>query len=53
MGPTERPLATPQLLSVLIAAARSELTISTPYFVPDATVLEACAPPPGAACGSP
>ena len=41
MGPTERPLATPQLLSVLIAAARRELTISTPYFVPDATVLEA------------
>ena len=40
-GPTERGHATPQLLATLIAAAREELTISTPYFVPDATVLEA------------
>lgn len=40
-GPTERGSATPQLFSVLIQSARESLTISTPYFVPDATVLEA------------
>ena len=40
-GPTERAGATPQLFATAIACARSELTISTPYFVPDATVLEA------------
>ncbi|MCA0175870.1 MAG: cardiolipin synthase [Proteobacteria bacterium] len=40
-GPTERPRATPQLIATLIAAARERLTLSTPYFVPDATVLEA------------
>ncbi|WP_415184106.1 cardiolipin synthase [Phaeovulum sp.] len=40
-GPTERGAATPQLFSVLIQSARETLTISTPYFVPDATVLEA------------
>lgn len=40
-GPTERRSATPQLFATLIATARSELTLSTPYFVPDATVLEA------------
>lgn len=40
-GPTERARATPQLVSLLIASARQTLTISTPYFVPDATVLEA------------
>ncbi|WP_299848318.1 cardiolipin synthase [uncultured Roseovarius sp.] len=40
-GPTERRGATPQLFSNLIACAQSELTLSTPYFVPDATVLEA------------
>lgn len=40
-GPTERRRATPQLVTQLIASARERLTISTPYFVPDATVLEA------------
>ncbi len=40
-GPTERRGATPQLFANLIGAARDELTLSTPYFVPDATVLEA------------
>ena len=40
-GPTERRGATPQLFSALIACAQDTLTLSTPYFVPDATVLEA------------
>jgi cardiolipin synthase len=40
-GPTERRGATPHLFASLIASARSDLTLSTPYFVPDATVLEA------------
>lgn len=40
-GPTGRSRSTPQLVSTLIANARATLTISTPYFVPDATVLEA------------
>ena len=40
-GPTERPGATPQLFANLIGSARDQLTLSTPYFVPDATVLEA------------
>ncbi|HEA50764.1 cardiolipin synthase [Marinobacter antarcticus] len=41
VGPTERHGATPQLFANLIACAQRELTLSTPYFVPDATVLEA------------
>jgi len=40
-GPTERKGATPQLFASLIACAQETLTLSTPYFVPDATVLEA------------
>lgn len=40
-GPTERRGATPQLFSNLIACARQDVTISTPYFVPDATLVEA------------
>ena len=40
-GPTERPRATPHLVSTLLCCARQEVMISTPYFVPDATVLEA------------
>ncbi|MHA3913521.1 cardiolipin synthase [Halovulum sp. GXIMD14793] len=40
-GPTERKGATPQLFATLIACAQDTLTLSTPYFVPDATVLEA------------
>ncbi len=39
-GPTVRHGATPQLFSNLIACAREEITISTPYFVPDTTLLE-------------
>ncbi|MDW3221761.1 MAG: cardiolipin synthase [Paracoccaceae bacterium] len=40
-GPTVRRGATPQFFSILIASARRQITISTPYFVPDATLLEA------------
>ncbi|MFV2051773.1 cardiolipin synthase [Aliiroseovarius sp. YM-037] len=40
-GPTERRGATPQLFATLIGCAQRELILSTPYFVPDATVLEA------------
>ena len=40
-GPTERRGATPQLFSALIGCAQRTVTLSTPYFVPDATVLEA------------
>lgn len=40
-GPTERRGATPQLFANLIASAQDSLTLTTPYFVPDATVLEA------------
>ncbi|WP_120501840.1 cardiolipin synthase [Roseovarius sp. EL26] len=40
-GPTERRSATPQMFANIIASAQHELTLSTPYFVPDATVFEA------------
>ncbi|SLN11712.1 Cardiolipin synthase [Roseovarius albus] len=40
-GPTERRGATPQMFANLIASAQHELTLTTPYFVPDATVFEA------------
>ncbi|WP_027014860.1 cardiolipin synthase [Comamonas composti] len=40
-GPNERRRSTPHLVSTLLASARHEVVISTPYFVPDATVLEA------------
>ena len=40
-GPTERLRASPQLFVTLIETARSELVITTPYFVPDPTVIEA------------
>lgn len=40
-GPTERRGATPQLFASLIACARRDIVISTPYFVPDATLVEA------------
>ena len=40
VGPTERRGATPQLFVNLIASAETELIISTPYFVPDITLLE-------------
>lgn len=41
VGPTERQRATPQLLMTLIDSAKRTLTISTPYFVPDALLLNA------------
>ncbi|NLC09249.1 MAG: cardiolipin synthase [Gammaproteobacteria bacterium] len=41
VGPTERRGATPQLFSNLFACAEHSLTLTTPYFVPDATVLDA------------
>lgn len=40
-GPTERQSATPQLLTSLISQAQQTLTISTPYFVPDYSVINA------------
>ena len=40
-GPTETNGATPQLFATLMALAQSEVTISTPYFVPDQVVLNA------------
>jgi len=40
-GPTERRGSTPQLFATALACARARVTISTPYFVPDATVLDA------------
>ncbi|MBI8989560.1 cardiolipin synthase [Corynebacterium meridianum] len=40
-GPTERKGATPQLFATLIASAHHRLTMSTPYFVPDETVVQA------------
>lgn len=41
LGPTERSRAAPQLFVTLIEAAKRELMITTPYFVPDPTVIEA------------
>jgi len=40
-GPTERRGATPQLFATLLTLARTEVVISTPYFVPNPTVLDA------------
>ena len=40
-GPSLRRDATPQLFCTLIAQAREHLTISTPYFVPDYTLINA------------
>lgn len=40
-GPTDRRGATPQLFATLMTLAKRELVISTPYFVPSATVLDA------------
>lgn len=40
-GPTERPHSTPQLIASLLAAARHEVTLTTPYFIPDATLIDA------------
>ena len=40
-GPTDRRGAAPQLFATLLALARKEVVISTPYFVPNATVLDA------------
>jgi len=38
-GPTQRSGATPQFLSTLISQAQHTLIISTPYFVPDYTLV--------------
>ncbi len=46
-GPTTRPGAMPQVFATLLAAAQTSVTITTPYFVPDATLLSALA---AAAC---
>ena len=40
-GPTDRQGATPQLFSTLLTLAKKEVIISTPYFVPNSTVLDA------------
>ncbi len=40
-GPTDRQGATPQLFSTLLTLTKKEVVISTPYFVPDATVMDA------------
>mgnify|MGYP000333145691 CR=1 FL=1 len=40
-GPTERRAATPQFFATLLACASHEICVTTPYFVPDPTVLEA------------
>lgn len=40
-GPNDRRGATPQLISTLLTLARKEVVISTPYFVPNQTVLDA------------
>lgn len=40
-GPTERNSATPHLFATLITLAKQQIVISTPYFVPNETVLKA------------
>ncbi len=40
-GPTERPGASPQMFCALIGRAERELYVTTPYFVPDPTVIDA------------
>ena len=40
-GPASRPRSTAQFLVTLLSSAQRQLWISTPYFVPDATVLQA------------
>lgn len=40
-GPTDRRGATPQLFATLLTLAKREVVLSTPYFVPNATVLDA------------
>ena len=40
-GPTERYSAMPDVFIMLIACARSKLTITTPYFVPNESILNA------------
>lgn len=40
-GPTERKGATPQVFASAMGCARETITLSTPYFVPDPTVVEA------------
>ena len=40
-GPTDRRGATPQLFATLLTLAIKQVVISTPYFVPNTTVLDA------------
>lgn len=40
-GPTQRRAATPQFLTTLITQAQQQLIISTPYFVPDYSLISA------------
>ncbi|SUO93107.1 cardiolipin synthase [Suttonella ornithocola] len=40
-GPTARSRSTAEFLSTLISTSQETIIISTPYFVPDATVLDA------------
>ena len=40
-GPTRRHGATPQLFATALSCARDRVTISTPYFVPNTSVLDA------------
>ncbi|HAY82184.1 MAG TPA: cardiolipin synthase [Planctomycetaceae bacterium] len=40
-GPTNRHAAMPQMFETLIHAARRELLITTPYFVPDESMMDA------------
>jgi cardiolipin synthase A/B len=40
-GPTGRPSAMPEMFQSLIYAARRELVITTPYYVPDASMQDA------------
>ena len=40
-GPTDRRGVVPQLFATLLTLAKNEVVISTPYFVPNSTVLDA------------
>ena len=40
-GPTDREGAAPQLFATLLTLAKKEVVITTPYFVPNSTVLDA------------
>ena len=52
-GPTLRYSAMPEVFESLFHAARRELTISTPYYVPDESMQNALCAPPGEASRQP